>query len=108
MDIHKLETLRGASNYYDSGFRIWFDSFLPYLNMQYHQVEVTDAIAYKYQGDFYGLLETLSVEKVHQYFIMVFNELSNPVDYDGVKTSIKIPDTNEIDNLRILYSSLVD
>ena len=96
------------SNYYDPGFRSWFDSFIPYLNMEYHQVQVNDTIAYKYQGDFYGLLETLAVQKVHQYYIMVFNGYSNPSDYDGVNTSVKIPNIDTIDNLRMLYSSMLD
>ena len=49
---------------------------------------VTPLTAYKYEGDFHGLLDTLGVTIQHHYAITRLNGLNTPQDYDGVATDI--------------------
>lgn len=102
MNINNLETLSGNQTYFENQLLVWYDSFLPYVSGNYQLVEVKPHLAYKYQGDFYGLLEVLGVSKIHHRYVMVFNDMINSVDYDGLVTSIKIPNMEIIDTLRLL------
>lgn len=48
------------------------------------------SIAYKFEGDFYGLLHHLGYPRHLHYLIMRINSLESPLDYDGINTSIMV------------------
>lgn len=57
---------------------------------QYSIEVVEPGIAYRYQGDFYGLLDYLNISSSLYLPTLYLNGLQSPYDYDGVETSIKI------------------
>lgn len=105
MKINTLAEVKEQSTYFEEDYRIWIESFNPYLRTSPEIKTVTPAIAYKYQGDFYGLLDTLSVPKQYHYILMRYNGFLHSGDYDGLNTEIKLPDLKMIDKLRQLYNT---
>lgn len=59
----------------------------------------------KYEGDFYGLLDDLSVDKKYHYTVMRVNGLVSSADYPGDKESIFIPNFSEIDQLKNVFQT---
>lgn len=62
----------------------------------FEELIVDHSTAYKYQGNFYGLLKELGVN--HSLFVltMYVNGLVNPLDYDGVGGSLRVAKTMPI------------
>lgn len=55
--------------------------------------------SYRYQGNFYGLLNELKIPAKYHIFILYFNGYTNPVQFDGNRTVIYLPNLTLIDNL---------
>ncbi len=53
---------------------------------------IPEDIAYKYIGDFYGLLEELKIDPNMWFLYMVLNGLVSPEEYDTTMAEILIPD----------------
>ena len=54
---------------------------------------IDPSIAHRYEGNFFGLLKHLRVPEWQKYFVLNINHLTDPVDFDGEQTEIKlIPD----------------
>lgn len=68
-------------------------------------VTVTGQQAEKYTGDFYGLLDSLSVNKNH-YLVMRVNKMHASSDYDGRTLTLHIPDTATISQFLTLFNSI--
>jgi hypothetical protein len=106
MQINSLEDKYGAGSFYTADYRVWHDSFKPHLNQAGEKVlVVTAAIAYKYQGDFYGLLDHLNIPKHYHYYILVHNGYRHAGDYLGEDTEVRVPDLSKIEMLSSLYNS---
>ena len=61
------------------------------LNYEFKLVSVSPGIAYRYQGNFFGLLKELRTITPDLYvYTMYLNGLSNPTDYTGEKLTIKV------------------
>lgn len=103
MRINRYLTTNKQSSFYEEGYRVWFESFLPYLTKNLTLRTVTPAIAHKYQGDFYGLLDAANVPIEYHYYVMLTNGYQHPGDYDGVNTDIQIPDLPKLEILKSLY-----
>jgi len=103
MQIHQLADSTGSHIYYDPNYHVWYESFKPYMDNKLSALNIEPAIAYKYQGDFYGLLDHLSIPKQYHRSVMVVNGLTNSTDYDGEKTVVIVPDYNFLDMLKSLY-----
>ncbi len=68
--------------------------YVDYLSRHntYEVVVVEPGMAYKYQGNFYGLLKELGRVPVNAYlYALYINGLTNPNNFDGEAKSIKIP-----------------
>lgn len=63
-------------------------------------------IAEKYKGDFFGLLNYLSMDKKIQYLIMRMNDLYSSSDFTGEQTSILVPSSTEVSKVIATYSSI--
>lgn len=66
--------------------------YTDYVNTlkDYEEILVEADVAYKYQGNFYGLLYELNVPQHLYVLTMYVNRLDNPIDYDGKPGTIKI------------------
>lgn len=56
----------------------------------YDEIMIEPDVAFKYQGNFYGLLKYLNVEPKLFVLTLYVNRLNNPIDYKGEAGSIKI------------------
>ena len=68
----------------------YYDSILD-EERKFSRELISPDIAYKHQGDFYGLLQKLNVDKKLFLFALHLNGYTTPFEYDGVRTSINIP-----------------
>ena len=105
MFIHQLTNDSSPSAHYEHNFRIWLESFNPYLKAESSIRNITPAMAAKYEGDFYGLLSELGVSKEYHYIAMMINGYRHANDYDGYLLEIKIPNLGYISIVKKLYNT---
>jgi len=103
MSIQNLAVVKESSAYYENMYRIWMEAFGPYIRNDFTIQNVTPAVAARYEGDFYGLLDKMMVPKQYHHLITMFNGYRHPGDYDGVNTDIKIPNSGFYDIMRTMY-----
>lgn len=94
----------------DPHYYIVLESHLHYLRTHplTRVVYVTGQQAEKFTGDFDGLLDSLSIDKKYHYLITRLNNLACSTDYEGLETSIVMPDSNTISRFITIYTSLED
>lgn len=105
MKIDELLLNPGIKFYYDSKFRIVLEDHMTYLkNLPSTQsVPVNMGLAYKYEGDFFGLLTAMNVRPDHHYIVMRMNNMSSPLEYTHEMMNILIPGGNEIERILSAY-----
>lgn len=106
MYINKIPTNQEEA-FFETGFQLMLESHLTYLRtLSTNRVmKVSEHQCYKYEGDFYGLLNDLNVEKKYHYVIMRVNALASSSDFKEIISEIIVPDTSEIVRLNNLYLS---
>lgn len=107
MKIHELMTSEGDPTYFEEGFMQVIETHLTYLkglstNRPY---TFSAQVADKYHGDFYGLLDYFQIPKKYHHVTMLINGLMSSSDYGYEKTSIILPDYNELELLKAVYST---
>jgi hypothetical protein len=89
-------------NYY-----VLMESHLSFLRT--HQktalINISGQAAEKYTGDFYGLLDSLSIRKNH-YLILRLNGMYSSTDYDGQQLEFLIPDEAAVNRILTTYRSI--
>lgn len=61
-------------------------------NYEFNQVGISPDVAYRYQGNFIGLLRETKIVDPHLYmYTMYINDIKHPGDYDGKMLVIKVP-----------------
>lgn len=107
MQIHSLMTKAGDSMWYTDGFRNVLESHLTYFRSspELRIVPIDKHLSYKYEGDLYGLLDEIGIDKQYHYLIMMLNNYSHPADYDGNRYELYLPDTKEIDMVRNIHKA---
>lgn len=95
--------------YYNTEFRRFLESYMHYLRTNSKtQVETIDPHnAYKYEGDFYGLLQVMGVAPNLHWLVMRVNDLTNPSESDETLTEILLPDGPTIARLSQFYQSMI-
>jgi hypothetical protein len=96
--------------YNDPDFLVALESHLTYLRSSPSLRVVTVSIHqnHKYEGDLYGLLDDLNVEKKYHYIVMRVNGMVSSADYDGTRENLFIPDFTEVNLLKnILQTAYV-
>lgn len=91
----------GDDVYYSDNFRVTIESCLDVLRTRNaSRRSVESSTAYKYEGDFYGLLLDMNVDSRYHWVYLRVNGLSNPTQYtmDSASTLV-VPDHTFIDNL---------
>lgn len=101
MTINRKMISPGDPRYYNARWHRVVESHLKWiLNLPGNQiVRVDDAVAYKYEGDFGGLLQELRVPMEMHWVVMRMNGYTSPADYSFDRTQILIPDTASIARL---------
>jgi len=94
MPIHKLIPDPGPRYFYQADWQLMFETHIPiFLNEQSYRVNmIDDATAYKYDGDFFGLMYEMNVAPRYHWTIMRLNGLQSTFDYDYSQTRILVPD----------------
>lgn len=107
MNILDLLTDAGDDTFYDENFHVVLESHLSYFkNNDYTVVRTIESIyTYIYEGDFYGLLDYLSIPKRYHYFILRLNGYNSPNDLKKDTPSIILPDFNMVDILQQQYQT---
>lgn len=94
MSINQRMVKSGDRRYYSAQWHRVVESHLQWiLDLPSNQVtRVDDAVAYKYEGDFMGLLQELRIPMEAHWVVMRANGYTSPTDYTYDKTQILIPD----------------
>ena len=97
----------GGSMFWDTAFQTMIESHLAWLRAQPSTIAVaiTPGDAYKYEGDFYGLLFAYKVPVQYHWTVMRVNGLSSPVEFDGTQTEIMVPSTEVLARLVQVFST---
>ena len=105
MQIHNL-TPDIETVYHDPDFNILLESHLTYFRSNNIKiVQVSEHQNYKFEGDFYGVLDDLNIPKKYHFFITRINGFSSSNDFKGNMQYIIIPDINEIEMLKNIFKS---
>lgn len=106
MDILKL-IKRQDPTFYDPNFISLLESHLTYLRTtgNIRQVVVTEHQLYKYEGDLYGLLDDLSIEKKYHYIVGRVNFYESSNNFTGENRYLIIPDLKQIDMLSAIVNT---
>jgi len=67
--------------------------------------DFTPVISYKYEGDYFGLLQYLNVEKKYHYIVLRFNGYESSADFKGEDTYVLLPDFNEIERIKTIFQT---
>lgn len=105
--IDRLADAYGDDYYFDEAFLIILQSYIPLIRQgNVVTLTPTNQQLYKYQGDFYGLLDELGVQKQYHYATLLLNNLRNSSDFDSSMASILVPDYSQIDMIHATYTTL--
>lgn len=76
--------------------------YLDYLLNKYdHETVAVQAHdAYRFQGNLFGLFSYMRIEKENHVYAMYINGYTNPNQYDGIRTSFKVPNYKMIEMLK--------
>lgn len=105
MDIHSLATSTGDDAYYDHGFHVMLEAHFTHLLSMPKTITypVDPGLCYRYEGDLYGLLDALNIQKQYHLAILRLNGFRCSGDLTPDVTSLIIPDLAEIDLLKAVY-----
>jgi len=104
--INNLATTYGDDYFFNESFLVLIRSYIPLiLKQQLTQVSPTNQQLYKYQGDFYGLLDELGVEKQYHYATLLVNQLKSSTEFEPSMAVILLPNTAYIDMIHSVYTT---
>lgn len=110
MSINSLETPIGDILYYDKGFTTHLESYIPYLreasDNQFLAVDQHDA--YKYEGDLFGLFDSMGIPRELHWVVMRLNNLSNVISYDVTIPTMVVPSDKKIRLIAQKFRALID
>lgn len=107
MSIVGLQRDTGPKDFYDPKFVRVLETHLTHLrthpDTRVAQVHPHDA--YKFEGDFYGLLDQFNVPPEYHWVTMRVNDISNPNLVDPSIQFILLPSPSAINKIRQLYQT---
>lgn len=109
MPINNLVPSQQNSIYYDPGFRRVLEAHMQWLRThpKTSMMAINPHDAYKYEGDFFGLLSAYGVKKEHQWVVMRVNNIYRSGNVKEDLTSILVPDMGVVDHLRQMHQTRV-
>lgn len=108
MKIDEIASPSGADVYYDRLFRVVIEDHMTFLreHPQTSMIEVSSYLAYKYEGDFFGLLEQLNQPAQFHWIIMRMNKLTSPVYSENTINSVLVPAVDVIERIRSVFVNI--
>lgn len=108
MKIDETVTPSGAEVYYSDSFRAVIEDHMTFLRThpQTYRKSVTSAQAYKFEGDFFGLLQEINEPSQFHWIILRMNKLTSPVYSTDDITSILVPSGDVVERLRSVYMNI--
>lgn len=105
MQISRLATNDGAAIYYSDDLRNVFEDHMTYLrnSTELSIVSIEPAMAYKYEGDLFGLLFHYNLSFEYHWIIMRINKMTNPNQNKSSLTSLFIPNRSLIERIKNVY-----
>ncbi len=99
----------GAGVFYDENVRVMLESHMPYYrnHPDVSVVPLDPQLAYKYRGDFQGLLLEMNINACYHWFYMRLNDLDSFDRVDTDLTMLRMVPVNVIDQLLSIYQSMV-
>lgn len=103
--INSLAVGESYSFYYTKEIKNLLESHLEFLknHPESRVVQITPNIAYKYEGDFYGLLMTLRIPQQYHWITMRMNDLTSPTDMPENKIAFIQPSFDVVDQIISMY-----
>lgn len=97
----------GGDIYWSEEFQTMIESHLAWLKNHptTYTIAVDDGDAYKYEGDFYGLLAAYRVPTQYHWVVMRMNGLRATTDYDSTKDSLLIPSYQTLADLVQVFAT---
>ena len=92
--------------YFNIDFINHIESFMTKLRLSPNikiRNDFSSIISYKFEGDYFGLLDYLEIEKKYHYIILRFNGYVSSSDFKGNDTYVLIPDLDEIENIKNIF-----
>ncbi|MNU19683.1 hypothetical protein D3C71_79160 [compost metagenome] len=107
MTINDLAFDEGATVYYDDGFRNVIEDHMTILRARSDSMTkmVEPGRAYKYEADYYGLLQFLEVPTALHWVTLRMNGYTSPMQYDGVGVTVLVPNPDVIEQMRSSHMS---
>ncbi len=93
--------------YMQHDFLVLIESHLTYLRTSVNAtlVAVTEHQNYKYEGDLYGLLDDLTIDKKFHFIIARVNNFVNSSDFKGDIQYLIVPDLSEVELLKSIFQT---
>lgn len=97
----------GGALYYSNGYHLMIETHLNWLKFhpKTYSISIDPGDAYKYIGDFFGLLTLQRVPTQHHWTVMRMNGLRASTDYNNDMLTILIPDAGVINSLAQVFST---
>ena len=107
MQIFKTMITGGPSIYYDPAFRNMIEDHMTWLRGRSGNtiVDVEPMVAYKYAGDFFGLLMHFNILPQYHWITMRMNQYVSPQDYSDEMLSFVTPSGEDCERLRAVFMS---
>lgn len=105
MTIDDLSNGGGPDIYYNPKFRVVLEDHMTFLrnDTKTKAIEVTNHAAFKYEGDYWGLLSFYNIPVELHWLVMRMNKLTSPVQSSTDIRSFITPNQSVIDRLRGVY-----
>jgi hypothetical protein len=93
--------------YFSPEFLTIIESHLTHLRQSegLKALPVSEHQGYKYEGDFFGLLDDLRIEKKYHHIALRVNDMKSSADYKGDMKFVLIPAANQIEILKTILQT---
>jgi hypothetical protein len=107
MSINKLMLPEGVALYYSEAWMRLIESHMTYLRQvsANNLVEVEPHLAYKFEGDLYGLLNHLKVRPEYHWLTMRVNDMASPSELNSDRQTLVLPNFEIVEKLRQVFQT---
>lgn len=107
LSINQFSKIANDTTMFNKTFRRLMEANLTWLrnNPANTVIPIDPHGTYKYEGDFYGLLDNLGINKKYHWIVMRMNNIYRPGDVNEELSSIEVPDIQSIERLITMYNT---
>ena len=108
MSINRLSISTRGRVSHDPKFNRLIEAYLPLLHGRDDGggISVQPHDAYKYEGDFFGLLHHHNIPQTYHWIILRYNGLDSPTQSPADLDHIEIPSTGFLDRVMQVYRNM--